>query len=443
MSVQWQTTFGRLGILSCLLGLAGACSPAGSAEFVCDPDNGGINLSEGFCATVFADELGQARHLAVAANGDVYVARLPVRRREEDGNLEVSSSGGLIALRDTNGDGKADIQADVSDVAGTGVAIYGGYLYYSSNTEIYRLEMTPGALVPEAEPEAVVTGFPSQGQHASKPLTFDDRGNLYVTVGAPSNACQQQMRTPGSPGLDPCPQRQWQAAIWRFSVNGTGQTQEESGVRYASGIRNAVALDWNRSMNGLYALQHGRDALGQLFPDRFDLQQSAELPGEEFLQIGQGDDFGWPYCYYDPVQKKKVLGPEYGGDGQQVGRCASAKGPMMAFPAHWAPNDLLFYRDGSFPERFEGGAFIAFHGSWNRMPFQQQGYKVVFVPFRDGLPSAPEEVFADGFPQNDDVRTPGDAVYRPVGLAQGPDGSLYISDSRRGRIWRIRAEEQS
>jgi glucose/arabinose dehydrogenase len=109
----------------------------------------------------------------------------------------------------------------------------------------------------------------------------------------------------------------------------------------------------------------------------------------------------------------------------------------MAFPAHTAPNDLLFYTASQFPESYLQGAFIAFHGSWNRSPKEQEGYYVAFVPFRDGLPSAEWEVFADGFAGHKPVLSPGDAVHRPMGLAQGPDGSLYVSDSRRGTVWRI------
>jgi mono/diheme cytochrome c family protein len=109
----------------------------------------------------------------------------------------------------------------------------------------------------------------------------------------------------------------------------------------------------------------------------------------------------------------------------------------MAFPGHWAPNDLLFYEGDQFPTHYKHGAFIAFHGSTNRSPYPQAGYFVCFVPFVNGKPAAEWEVFADGFAQVDPVVNVSDAVYRPMGLAMGPDGSLYISDSRKGKIWRI------
>jgi mono/diheme cytochrome c family protein len=140
---------------------------------------------------------------------------------------------------------------------------------------------------------------------------------------------------------------------------------------------------------------------------------------------------------YDHIQGKKIMNPEYGGDGVKSDRCDKAKMPLLGFPGHWAPNDVLFYKGDLFPEKYKNGAFISFHGSWNRLGHEQQGYKVVFVPMKDGKPSGPHEVFADGFMGPQPVTNPGDAFFRPCGLAEGPDGSLYISDSQHGRIWRI------
>jgi len=427
--------------LPVLFVLAAACAPsaAPAPSFGCADDDGGITLPDGFCATVFADDLGRARHLAVAANGDVYVTRQASRRRDDEGELVVDAPGGVLALRDGDGDGVADTQEDVNELAGTGIALHGGYLYYASTTEIWRVARAAGELIPGGVPELVVGGFPQQGQHASKPFTFDGEGNVYVTVGAPSNACQESMRTPGSPGTYPCPQLDLQGGIWRFDATATGQVHGTDGQRYATGIRNAMGLDWNHETGELYAMQHGRDSLFDLWDDMFTLERSAEVPAEEMFRISSGDNFGWPYCYYDPVSEEKVLAPEYGGDGVEVSRCADVGSPIAVFPAHWAPNDLLFYSGGTFPQHYEGGAFIAFHGSWNRMPYAQAGYQVTFQPFADGLPAGEYEVFADGFTGADEIKMPGEAEHRPGGLAQGPDGSLYVADDRGGRVWRIRA----
>jgi glucose/arabinose dehydrogenase len=229
--------------------------------------------------------------------------------------------------------------------------------------------------------------------------------------------------------------------IWQFSASALNQTQDADGHRYATGIRNAVAITWNPASNDLYGLQHGRDQLNTLWPDLFTEDQGVNLPAEEFLLIKDGSNFGWPYCYYDLEKQQKILGPEYGGDGEEIGRCDSVDTPIMAFPAHWAPNDVVFYQGEQFPEKYKNGAFIAFHGSWNRAPQEQKGYKVVFVPFENGMPSGEYEVFADQFAgDGDPIENPSDAEFRPCGLAVDADGTLFISDDVKGRIWRVSYE---
>ena len=111
--------------------------------------------------------------------------------------------------------------------------------------------------------------------------------------------------------------------------------------------------------------------------------------------------------------------------------------PLIGFPGHWGPNDILFYQGDMFPEKYKHGAFIAFHGSWNRLGHNQAGFKVVFVPMQNGQVTGDYEVFADGFIGADSIKAPGEALHRPCGLAEGPDGSIYILDSVKGRLWRI------
>lgn len=403
------------------------------ADIVCDSDDGGITLPEGFCASIVADSIGSSRHIAVAPNGDLYV-----KSRSEEG--------GIAALRDTTGDFKTDIIERFSDMTEpgsgiqweTGMVVHDGYIWASNKVAVYRWPMPDdGALVPEGDPEIIVSGFPEQSSHASKSFAFDDSGYMYVNVGAPSNACQQEPRTAGSPGMEPCPQLERQAGIWRFSADSPGQTQQEDGTRYATGIRNVVGLDWNSSENALYVAQHGRDQLSSLWPDLYTEEENAELPAEEIFRLSEGANAGWPYCYYDQQQGQKVLAPEYGGDGEEVGRCADYLDPVTAFPGHWAPNDLLFYTGEQFPDRYQGGAFVAFHGSWNRAPLPQEGYRVSFIPFEDDGLSSDYETFANGFAGTDSLSGPGEADYRPMGLAVAPDGALFISDSKDGRIWRV------
>jgi glucose/arabinose dehydrogenase len=383
-------------------------------------------LPDGFKAYVVAENLGRGRHISVNANGDVYVSL----RRLNDG-------GGIAALRDTNNDMRADIINYFGEYPGTGIGIHKGYLYFGSDDEVMRYKLKPGELLPDLKAEIIATGFPEQNQHEVKPFTFDNKGYIYVNVGGPSNACMEQMRTKGSPGMDPCPQLERQAGIWRFKDDVPGQDQVEDGYRYATGLRNSVALEWNNNSDYLYVVQHGRDQLHQFFPDLYTEKENAELPAEEFFLIEDGSDGGWPYCYYDHFQNKKVLAPEYGGDRNLTGRCEEKTDPIMAFPGHVAPNDLIFYTGNQYPEKYKNGAFVAFHGSWNRSPLEQEGFYVVFVPFEGAYPSGDWEIFADNFDGLEKVMSPGDALHRPCGLAQAPDGSIYVVDSREGKVWKI------
>ncbi len=403
-----------------------SCQTNSGKKITSDADNAGLTLPEGFSALIFADSIGHARHLEVNSNGDVYVSL-----------SRVKNGGGMVCLRDQDGDGRADEIKYHGIYDGTGLKLHKGYVYFGADTIVVRYKLTEGELVPSDTAETIASGFSTQNQHATKPLTFDQDGNMYVTVGAPANACMEQTRTKGSPGMDPCPLLELHGGIWRFKDDVPNQDQAKDGYRFATGIRNAVAIRWNNTENKLYALQHGRDQLSQFFPELYTEEQSANLPAEEFLLVEDGSDFGWPYCYYDGLQNKKVLAPEYGGDGTKIERCSAKDDPLMAFPAHTAPNDLLFYTGNMFPEKYKNGAFIAFHGSWNRAPEPQEGYYVVFVPFKGLLPSGSYEIFTSGFSGVDVVKSPRDAKHRPCGLAQGPDGSLYIADDVSGRIYRI------
>lgn len=398
-----------------------------------DPDNGGLVLPGGFEALVVADSVGRARHLAVNSNGDIYV------------KLRVPSPKGLVALRDTTQDGKADIIEVFGDYEdegnyGTAMRIYNNYLYFSTAGEVYRTKLTPGQLIPEGEVELIMKDDYKNAEHGyehiAKPITFDDKGNMYVPFGAPGDICQNPKRTPGAPGQDPCPQLEEHAGIWKFDANKVGQTQQD-GSRYATGIRSVVAMAWNHADGTLYALQHGRDSFVRNWPALYNSWQSAMLPSEEFLRVKEGTDAGWPYYYYDQMQGKKVLNPEYGGDGKKEGNGKDYEQPIIGFPGHMAPNDLFFYTGDQFPERYKNGAFIAFHGSTIRAPYPQAGYFVAFVPFKDGAPSGPWEVFADNFAQLDTIINTRDAAARPMGLSMGPDGSLYVTESVKGKIWRI------
>lgn len=392
----------------------------------CASDNAGLTLPRGFCAQLFAERVGLARHIAVVPNGDVLVVL-----------LDRGGPTGILLLRDTNGDGVADLRVTVlEDSAATDVAIWTGdgrtYLYYATYNEIIRFRWRVGGVRPVGLPDTIVRGLPGAQdygtRHGIKTMAFGPDDRLYVNIGAPSNSCQVFDREPGSPGMAPCSLLDSTGGVWVFNAQRSGQTRR-AGLRFATGLRNAVAIAVRPATSALYGVVHGRDELSRLWG--FSDSANAETPAEEFVHIEMRDDFGWPYCYYDPRQNRKVLAPEYGGDGYTVGRCAAKKDPLIAFPAHWAPNGVHFYSGSLFPQRYRHGAFIAFHGSWNRAPLPQAGYKVVFVPFRGSEPLS-WEIFADGF------RDEGAGRYaRPVDVAEGPDGSLYISDSEGGRVYRI------
>ena len=387
-----------------------------------------IKLLDGFSATVFADSVGRARHIVFNNNGDLFVKL-----------EEVKDGHGILRLRDTNNDGVADVISGFGDYGGTGIDIKDGYLYASSDDNIYRYKLGQDGIPDTDSAEMIVTGLINKKQHSAKAITLDDGGNIYVNIGAPSNSCQVEDRVKGSPGINPCPILDSAAGIWQFKVNKANQHYSD-GVRYCTGIRNIVAMDWNSQANYLYAVQHGRDDLDRLYPDLFTEAQRVEQPAEEMFRIKKGDDFGWPYCYYDAAQKLKVQSPEYGGDGKKTTGCNNKQKPIFAFPAHWAPNGLLFYTGDQFPEKYKNGAFVAFHGSWNRAPQVQAGYSVVFLPFKDGMPSGEYEIFADNFAGA--TKTPDGAAHRPCGLAQGTDGSLYVSDDQNGRIWKVTYKKQ-
>lgn len=388
------------------------CLPAVAAE---------LTLPEGFSAQVFHQGIGaRARHIAVRANGDVFVSL---------------RDGELVALRDTNGDGQAD-EVERRDLPiTTGLEIHNPFLYFSDTVSVSRIILDDN-LMPAGDAETVVQGFPKQGSHATKALALNDRGELFVNVGAPSNACQKKQRSSGSPGLNPCPQLERQAAIWKFSANRLNQDQLD-GERYVTGTRNVVALDWNDTEEALFFVMHGRDQLSTLWPDYYDDQTSAEIPAEEFHRAVSGGNYGWPFTYIDPETGRRMLGPEYGGDGKTEAESGTYEAPLHAFPAHWAPNDLIFYTGAAFPERYRGGAFIAWRGSWNRSPLPQDGYRVTFQPFADGSVAGPAEDFMTGFKGQQALKRPSDATWRPGGLAVGPDGALYVTEAIEGRIWRV------
>jgi len=378
-----------------------------------------ITVPAGFVATILGTELGATRHLTVSKNGVIY-AKLS---KLKDGK-------GTVVLRDENKDGKIDKTEMFGDYPGTGITIKNGYLYASSNTGVYRYKLNEKEEIINIDaPEKIVGGLVDKGRDNAKPFVLDNAGNIYVTVGSYNDPCREKGT---GKGMMPCTILDSAGGIWKFNASKLNQAYSD-GKRYATGVKNAVGTAWNSKTNTLFATIHGRGQFHDFYPQYYTPKQSQELPAETLYELKEGDDAGWPYIYYDQFQKKKIVAPEYGGDGKMTGG-EKAINPLIAFPAHLGPNDLLFYTGKMFPAKYRNGAFVAFHG---QSPELKKGYFVAFVPFLNGKPTGKWEIFADNFAGTDLVKPTGPIQHRPCGLAQGPDGALYVSDDLGGTIFKI------
>lgn len=388
-----------------------------------EPD--GLTLPPGFHATVVAEGLGPTvRHLAVRQNGDVYVSTL---------------GGGIIALH-LDANHKADQVQHFSTVeGGTGIGFYHDTLYATTPSTVYRFTFSGSdALVPQGNPEVILDGMPEDHpgfRRANRPLTFDGKGDLFVSLDDGVNDFCAKPDTPaGAPPVEvkPCPALVNRAGIWRFHANKVGQKFPADGQQLATGVRDMTALAWSPADEHLYGIMHGRDNMHKTWPNLISTEDENQI-ADEMDRVVKGTNFGWPYTYFDGVQKVRLVSPGYGGDGKAVAPAGVYSTPVLTFTPRSAPVGLVFYEGDNFPATYRGGAFIALHGTRGN-----NGYDVVFVPFNhEGKAGAPT-VFANGFAAFDpSSKNPGGPKYRPVGLAVGPQGALYVVDSQKGRVWRI------
>ena len=394
-----------LAAASALLAFKQSPAPA------CDPDNGGLTLPKGFCATVYASLPG-VRHVQVAPNGDVFAS---------------GARGGVTALRDRKGSGHADTTATFGGSTGTGIALGTDAIYYAPNDRVIRFAWKPGSLTPSDTGTVIVSGLPATGNHSVKTLALSkDGASIFVDHGSASNICLGRGQGVKAQGPTPCPELPTRAGTWRYDTRKPNQSLAD-GERWTTGVRNGMALAIEPTTGVLWGATHGRDDLRGALD--FSDQDNAEKPAEEFGIFAKGADYGWPYCYFDPIAKKKVLGPEYGGDGVKAGECAGKTQPVIGFPGHWAPLALNFVpAKNSFGAEYASGAFLAFHGSWNRAPLPQAGFRVVFIPFKDGKATGTWSTFADGSATQIKIS----------GVAMAPDGSaLFIASDGVGKIWRV------
>ncbi len=247
---------------------------AASGKTACPGNNGGILLSPGFCATIFADNIGHARHMVVGPNGVLYVNTWSGRYFNND---TPPPGGFLVALQDTRGTGRADVIRRFGDgvpqgsAGGTGIAFYRNAIYAEMNDRIIRFQLPANGIVPTGRADVILSGLPLTGDHPMHPFIIDPQGNLFVDLGSATNACEERNRQPLSKGLEPCVEKETRGGTWRYDANVTGQ-KFSAAERYATGIRNGegFAID---AAGRLLVTKHGRDQLGQNWPKLYTTRQ--------------------------------------------------------------------------------------------------------------------------------------------------------------------------
>ena len=352
-------------------------------------------VPKGFQVSAFADNLSDARWMAVASNGDVFLAEPP-------GGYSAKAGGKITVLRDSNNDGKADqrftfLPASAGFVYPHGLAFHDGYLYVGDVRGIWRFPYKDGqtsAGKAEKVTSKVADLAPKNG-HITRNIAFGPDGGLYLALGSKDNISDAK------PGAQV------------FKINADGSMSE-----FASGIRNPVGIVFAPGTSNLYVVTNERDGLGD------------DLPPDYLTSVKQGGFYGYPYAYIgknpDPVWGAKDPG----------GKVASTITPDVLFHAHSAPTGLVFYTGSNFPAEYKNDAFVSLHGSWN--DGNPTGYKVVRVHFQNGKPVNGYENFATGFWNG--MGNPGEPAKvwgRPVGLAVAKDGSLLIADDTANVVWRV------
>jgi glucose/arabinose dehydrogenase len=412
-------------ILTAALFAALAASPAlaeGSA---------GLSLPPGFHATIVADSLGAgARHVVVRDNGDIYVSTRPGR--------EAPAPTGIIAVK-LGPDHKAVQIEHFSTIdGGTGLRLYKDALYVASKDTLYRFTFKGNELVPSAQPEVIVADLPTAG-HTNYGIAFDGKGGLYLSVGGKGNICTDPNTPKGERpvGLKPCPDLTGRAGVWRFDAEKTNQKFPADGKQIATGVRDMMAVDWSRDLNGFYGVMQDRNGTSHTFSNVVTPDEEDNI-SEEMHRVDKGADLGWPYTYYDRATQVRVLAPEYGGDGKTAAK-GNYSTPVVGFAGHQSPVDLMFYDGRQFPAKYRGGAFVVFQGgSGPIVPQGRNGYDVTFVPFDKSGKAGTPEIFAGNFAGPDPAdRNSGKAAFRPSGVAMARDGSLYVVDTLKGRLWHI------
>lgn len=348
---------------------------------------------DGFKVERYADGFQHPRWTYVAPNNDIFVVESNTR----------NSANRITILRDNDGDGvfehRGAFKEDLNQPFG--MLILGDYFYIANTDGLYRYAYSKGDIVLKGEGEKIVD-LPAGGynNHWTRNIIANaDGSKIYISVGSASNV--------GEYGME---KEERRAAILEINPDGSGE------VVYASGIRNPVGMDWNPVTGELWTAVNERDKLGNnLVPDYI-------------TSVKKGGWYGWPYSYFGQIKDPRW------GDNPHNDLVEKAIIPDVPVGPHTASLGFTFYTHDTFPEKYKNGAFVGQHGSWNRDPLS--GYKVVFVPFVNGEPQAPED-FLTGFIANEET---GEVYGRPVGVTTLPDGSLLVNDDDSNVIWKISAE---
>lgn len=347
------------------------------------PDGAELSLPEGFEINVWAEDFQRPRFMLLGPNQEVLLS-------------DSADEGAVFVLRDTNQDGIADQRETLIEgmYRPYGIAFWRDYVYIAGTVEVKRWKYEPETRSVSGEAETVVSWPDFKRGHWTRTILFDRKGErMYVTIGSGSNV---------DAGEDPR-----RAAINVYDPDGSNHEI------FASGLRNVIGLDFYPGSDTLWAATQERDALGD------------DLVPDYFTSVNKGDFFGWPYAYIGPHEDPRRA-------GEQPDLVKKTRYPDVLIPSHSAVLDIEFYTAELFPEEYRGGAFLAYHGSWNRS--QRTGYSVTFVPFRDGRPTQGPKAFLTGWMLGEDQR---EVWGRPVGILQLPDGSLLISDDGGRKIWRV------
>ena len=329
---------------------------------------------KGFTVSIFAEGLANARFMALAPNGDVFIAQPTLNQ--------------VTIIHD----GKAHPFA-TGFTRPHGLAFHDGALYVGDLEAVWRVAYTDGALAGGTRARVTKDSFGGEGGHSTRDIAFGPDGALYVAIGSKNNIAE-----------DPAPR----ATVQKVTADGHLQT-------FASGLRNAVGIAFYSGTSDLYVTVNERDGLGDgLVPDYL-------------TRIRQGDFFGWPYAYIGPHPA-----PDFGAKRPDL--VAKTKTPDVLFQSHSAPLGLVFYEGDNFPADYKGDALVALHGSWNATA--PTGYKVVRVKYANGRPVGGYEDFLTGFWSG--TTSPAQVWGRPAGLLVAKDGSLLVADDPGQTIWRVR-----